>query len=84
MRTLFQSFVAVIALSFNAGADEPKPQPSIRGTASLMREAQSIAWSLHPGERVARPYRPGSSTKARPSPRRFPDERSNQRGTRPV
>jgi hypothetical protein len=28
MRTLFQlSFVAVIALSFNAGADEPKPQP---------------------------------------------------------
>jgi hypothetical protein len=49
-----------------------------------MREAQSIAWSLHPGERVARPYRPGSSTKARPSPRRFPDERSNQRGTRPV
>jgi hypothetical protein len=28
MRTLFKlSFVAVIALSFNAGADEPKPQP---------------------------------------------------------
>jgi len=31
MRTLFQSFVAVIALSFNAGADEPKPQPQSGG-----------------------------------------------------